>query len=46
MISKLEFLFPSQVPVPSSPQYQQMIAEIGKEGRWSERFFLIVAVLC
>jgi hypothetical protein len=46
MISKLEFLFPSQVPVPSSPQYQQMITEMGKEGRWSERFFLIVAVLC
>jgi hypothetical protein len=46
MISRLEFLFPSQVPDPSSPQYQQMIAEIGKDGRWSERFFLLVAVLC
>lgn len=46
MISRLEFLFPSQIPDPSSPQYQQMIAEIGKEGRWSELVFLLVAVLC
>ena len=46
MISNLEFLFPSQVPVPSSPQYQRMIAEIGQQGRWIERIFLIVAALC
>jgi hypothetical protein len=46
MIGRLEFLFPIQVPVPTSPQYQAMIAEIGKEGRWFERFFLLVALLC
>lgn len=46
VISRLEFLFPSQVPVPSSPHYQQMIAEIGQQGRWIERILLIVAALC
>jgi len=46
MISRLDFLFPCGVPDPSSPQYQRMIAEIGRDGRWFERFFLIVALLC
>jgi hypothetical protein len=46
MISRLDFLFPAGVPDPSSAQYQQMIAEIGREGRWLERLFLIVALLC
>ncbi len=46
MISKLEFLSPSGIPDPTSPQYQQMIAEIGREGRWLEWLFLIIALLC
>jgi hypothetical protein len=46
MISRLEFLFPSQVPVPTSPEYLRMIAEIGREGRWTERIFLFAAILC
>ncbi len=46
MISRVDFLFPSGVPDPASPQYQLMIAEIGREGRWIERIFLIVALLC
>ncbi len=46
MISRVDFLFPSGVPDPVSPQYQLMIAEIGREGRWMERLFLIVALLC
>lgn len=46
MVSRLEFLFPSQVPVPTSPEYLRMIAEIGREGRWIERIFLFAAVLC
>jgi hypothetical protein len=46
MITRLEFLFPAQVPVPNSPEYWRMIAEIGREGRWTERVFLFAAVLC
>lgn len=46
MISRFDFLFPSAVPDPTSPHHQQMIAEIGREGRWLERLFLIVALLC
>jgi len=46
MITRLEFLFPSQVPVPTSPEYLRMIAEIGREGRWTERVFLFAAILC
>lgn len=40
-----EFLFPAQVPIPSSPEYLKMIAEIGKENRISRRFFFAVGVL-
>jgi len=45
MISRPEFLFPAQVPVPSSPEYLKMIAEIGKENRISQWFFFAVGVL-
>ena len=45
MISRPEFLFPAQVPVPSSPECLKMIAEIGKENRISQWFFFGVGVL-
>jgi hypothetical protein len=45
MISGPEFLFPAQIPVPSSPEYLKMIAEIGKGNRISRWFFFAVGVL-
>lgn len=45
MISRPEFLFPAQVPVPSSPEYLKMIAEIGQANRISQWFFFAVGVL-
>lgn len=45
MISRPEFLFPAQVPVPSSAEYLKMIAEIGQENRISRWFFFAVGVL-
>jgi hypothetical protein len=45
MISRPEFLFPAQVPVPYSPECLKMIAEIGKENRISQWLFFAVGVL-
>jgi hypothetical protein len=45
MIARPEFLFPIRVPVPSSPEYLGMIAEIGRENRISRWFFFGVGVL-
>jgi hypothetical protein len=45
MSSRPEFLFPAQVPVPSSPEYLKMIAEVGKANRISRWFFFAVGVL-
>jgi len=46
MIERPEFLFPPQVPTPTSPQYLQMIAEIAQQNRGMEWFFLGVSLLC
>ena len=45
MIKSHEFLFPAQVPRPASPEYLEMIAEIGKQNRVSRWFFLAVGLL-